>query len=354
MTETLEQPLDLFAPKVMTDESSDRKWLEWKINSVCEEDPTKSFQDFECLFSKTSIKNSYSASDSAFSQTDESYPSEGSTNSEVDDDSIYNSQASLKSNLDFSSNKPNNLEQKNENLINYAACSSSDKILPMAIKKSRSDLVLSSGARENRPRGRLNASIKGKRAKSPHPLKDFVISKPQEFTTDKNINSNFFTPSKSLNQLSTSITSSHLYSKANSFLLSLVEKTKTDTAKPKITQSQSSLNFSEYSQHHAKYKPNSLFIDPMHAARNHSPHHVHNYGDSSSGYHSNSSQISEENELNQEPMFDSELQWDDYLPTIQESEILPSKNEKYKNWGDNAIKEISDIIKQDEIHYASV
>ena len=53
-------------------------------------------------------------------------------------------------------------------------------------------------------------------------------------------------------------------------------------------------------------------------------------------------------------MFDSELQWDDYLPTIQESEILPSKNEKYKNWGDNAIKEISDIIKQDEIHYASV
>ena len=58
--------------------------------------------------------------------------------------------------------------------------------------------------------------------------------------------------------------------------------------------------------------------------------------------------------MNQEPLFDAELQWDDYLPTIQESEILPCKNEKYKSWGDNAIKEISDIIKQDEIHYASV
>ena len=55
-----------------TDEAKDREWLEWKINSVCEEDPSKRFEDFECLF-KTSIKNSYSASDSAFSQTDESY-----------------------------------------------------------------------------------------------------------------------------------------------------------------------------------------------------------------------------------------------------------------------------------------
>ena len=55
-----------------TDESSDRKWLEWKIHSVCEEDPSKRFEDFECLF-KNSLKNSCSASDSAFSQTDESY-----------------------------------------------------------------------------------------------------------------------------------------------------------------------------------------------------------------------------------------------------------------------------------------
>jgi len=234
--------------------------------------------------------------------------------------------------------------------MNYA--SGIKGVLPMAIKKSTSDFVLSSGTRDSvAPRGRLNVSTKGKRAKSPHPLKDFKLCKPQDLTTDKKINGNFFAPSKSLNQLSTSITSSHLYSKANSFLLSLVEKAKADTAKPKITQSQSSLNFTEYSQHHAKYKPNCLFIDPMHAARNHSPHHVHNYGDSSSGYQSNSSQISEETELNQEPLFDAELQWDDYLPTIQESEILPCKNEKYKSWGDNAIKEISDIIKQDEIHY---
>ena len=31
------------------------------------------------------------------------------------------------------------------------------------------------------------SSTKGKRAKSPHPLKDFQLCKPQDFTTDKNI-----------------------------------------------------------------------------------------------------------------------------------------------------------------------